>query len=182
MASAIGPTPQQEVGPPFEQAVQDGLGQVSIMKQLAEGGQRFVRGHDHGPCLEVAVVDHPVQHVGGIGSIALVAEFVDDEDVGMDERFESFLEASLGGCGREVADELVGGGEPVWVAKTPSGAKLLAFPRFGEGYADGGMATYRGVELRVCAEESTGSGARERRASPTVDGAPSATRPRAAQG
>lgn len=40
------------------------------------------------------------------------------------------------------------------VAKPPSGAKLLAFPRFGVGCADGGMATYRGVELRVWARET----------------------------
>lgn len=42
----------------------------------------------------------------------------------------------------------------LWVEKTPSGAKLLAFPGFGEDCADGGMATYRGVEFRVCAVES----------------------------
>src|SRR5680860_1335262 len=42
----------------------------------------------------------------------------------------------------------------LWVAKTPSGPKLLAFPRLGEDSADGGIATYRGVELGVCAEET----------------------------
>ena len=60
----------KEVGPsPGVQSVQDGLRQVSIMEELAEGGQGFVGGDDHGSALEVAIVDHPIQHVSGSGAL-----------------------------------------------------------------------------------------------------------------
>lgn len=66
---------------PFEHAIEDRLREVSIMEKLAERRQGFAGGEDHGSVAEIAIVDDPVEHVGGVRSVALVAEFVDDEDV-----------------------------------------------------------------------------------------------------
>ena len=57
----------------LQESIQDGLRRVSIMKKLAESCQRFVGRDDHGPSLEVAIVDHPIQHVGSVRGVALVA-------------------------------------------------------------------------------------------------------------
>lgn len=54
----------------------------------------------HGPALKVAAVDDAAEHVGGVESAPVVADVVDEEDVGVEERFEGFLEAILeGGAG-----------------------------------------------------------------------------------
>ena len=58
------------------------------MKELAESGQGFVGGHDHGSCVEVAIVDHPIEHVGGVRGIALVPQLVDDQELGVDVLLE----------------------------------------------------------------------------------------------
>jgi uncharacterized protein YidB (DUF937 family) len=99
------------VGAALEEAVEDRLGEIGIMKHLAECRQRFVRGDDRGALLQVALADDPEEHIGGIGGVALIAELVDDEDVRMQVGLERlFQAAALGGVG-ELTDQLVGRGE-----------------------------------------------------------------------
>jgi hypothetical protein len=99
------------MGATLQELVQNGLRKICIMQHLAESGQRLVGSHDHGPVLQVAIVDHPVEHVGGIRGVALIAELVGDQDVGVDVRIERLVQPALGGGVRERADQLVRRGE-----------------------------------------------------------------------
>lgn len=72
--------PHPSVGKP--QAATRHVGEVWIVQHLTERGHGLVGGQDHGPTLEVAVVDDPVEHVGGVGCVAVVADLVDDEHGG----------------------------------------------------------------------------------------------------
>ena len=50
----------------FQDAVEDGLGQVGIMEDLAPGGKGLVGGEEDGFALEVAFVDDLEEDVGGV--------------------------------------------------------------------------------------------------------------------
>ena len=92
----------------LEDAIEDGGGEIGIVKNVAPRGERLVGGEDHGLALEVAGVDDVVEHVGGVLSEGEVADLVDHEDGGLDEVVKSLLEASgLAGAG-EVVDQLGG--------------------------------------------------------------------------
>jgi hypothetical protein len=45
----------------FEESVEDRFSEIAIMEQLAESGQRFVGGDDHGAAPEIAIVDDTVR-------------------------------------------------------------------------------------------------------------------------
>ena len=67
------------------------------MKQLAQSRQGLVGREDDGPAPQVTVVDDAVEDVGRIGGVALVAELVDHQHVGMNVRFQSLFQLAASG-------------------------------------------------------------------------------------
>lgn len=81
------------------------------MEELAGSGPTLVGSHDRQRLLQEAVVDDPVEDVGGVRSVGLLAELVDHEDLGMDERLEGLFDPAFGSGPGEGAGQLVGSGE-----------------------------------------------------------------------
>src|SRR2546429_268269 len=52
----------------LQDSIQNGGRQILVVQHLSPRAERLVRGEDHRPLLEVAMVHHMVQHIGGIGS------------------------------------------------------------------------------------------------------------------
>jgi len=67
------------VGAVFQHAVEDGLGEVAVVEDVAPFAQRFVGGEDHGLLAVEAAVDDAVEDVGGIVGVLEVADLVDDQ-------------------------------------------------------------------------------------------------------
>jgi hypothetical protein len=95
----------------FEDAVEDGGGEVFVVEDGAPGVEGLVGGEDHRAFSAVALVDDVEEHVGGVGAVGEVADFIDDEHVRMDVAGECLAETSLAECGGEVVDERGCGGE-----------------------------------------------------------------------
>ena len=67
----------------FENAVQDGLGEIGIVEHLAPGFEGFVGGEDHGSLVQVAIIDDLEEDIGSIRAVGEIPDFVDDQDRGM---------------------------------------------------------------------------------------------------
>jgi hypothetical protein len=92
----------------LEEPVEYGLSEICIMKHLAERRQGFVCGDDGGAVVQVSVADDAEEHVRSVGSVALVAEFVNHKNVRMHVKFEDLLKSpALYGAG-EIPDQFVG--------------------------------------------------------------------------
>ncbi len=63
----------------FEDAVDDGLGEVLVVEHSPPGASRLVGGEDHRALAAVAVVDDVEEHVRRVGAVGEVADFIDDE-------------------------------------------------------------------------------------------------------
>ena len=74
MAGAVRASSHLEVSAALEDAVEDCLSEVTIMKDVAEGRQRLVGGDEDGASLEIAFVDDAVEDVGGIVGVGEVAD------------------------------------------------------------------------------------------------------------
>jgi hypothetical protein len=72
---------EREQSAALKDAVEDRVGQVFIMQHAAPGRQRLVRGENHGALLPMAVIDDMEEHVGRVGAVGKVADFVDNQDV-----------------------------------------------------------------------------------------------------
>lgn len=112
MASGVRRPAKLEMPVALEDSVQDGLGEIRVVEDPAPGGERFVRGKDHGAVMPVAFVDDVEEHVGGVGSLAEVADFVDDQHARMRVGGQGMAELALARGDREVIDERGGRGEP----------------------------------------------------------------------
>ena len=97
--------------PAFEHAVEDGLRQVLVVEHAPPRLQGLVGREDHRAAAPMALVDHVKQHVGGVGAIGEVADFVDDEHGGMGVERQGRRQFSRPERGREVVDERGGGRE-----------------------------------------------------------------------
>ena len=93
------------MAPPLEHAIEDGFGEIGIVQHAAPGAERLVGGEDHGPVMQVAVVDDLEEDVGGVRPIAEVADLVDDEHVGMRVAGQDLSEPARGRGRRELVDE-----------------------------------------------------------------------------
>ena len=60
----------------LQDPIQDGGRQILIVQHLAPGAERFVGGEDHRALLQVAIIHHMEQNVGGILSVGQVAYLV----------------------------------------------------------------------------------------------------------
>ena len=105
MASPIGAPAQFDVPAAFEHTIEDRLGQIRVVQYAAPRRQGLVGGEDHGPVVQVPIVDDLEEDVGGIGPIAEVADFIDDEDVGMRVARQRLPQLPIA-CGpREIFDQ-----------------------------------------------------------------------------
>jgi hypothetical protein len=95
----------------FEDAIDDGIGEIVIVKHGPPTLWMLVRGEDHRTSSDVAIVDDVVEDVGGVVAVGEVANLVDDEDVRAHVEGEGIAQFTFAGRGRETVDELSGGGE-----------------------------------------------------------------------
>lgn len=93
---------------PLQNAVDDGVAEVLVVKDLAPSIEGLVGREDHRPLLEMALIDHVVEHVGRVVAVGQVADLVDDEDVRMGVVGHGLAELPLPACDGELLDE--GGG------------------------------------------------------------------------
>jgi hypothetical protein len=96
---------------PLEDPVDDGLGEVFVVKDSSPCAEGFVGGEDHGASAAMTLVDHVEEHVRRVGTVGQIAHLVDDEDRRMGVGREGLGEAPLTEGGRELVDELGGRGE-----------------------------------------------------------------------
>lgn len=66
----------------LQDAVEDGLGEVVVVQDVAPGFQGLVGGKEQGAWSEMAFVDEVVKDVGGVLTVGEVADLIDDEHVG----------------------------------------------------------------------------------------------------
>jgi len=83
VACAIGTAAELDESTALEDSVNDGFGEVVVVEDSAPVVERLVGGEDDRPPTQVAMVDDLEEDVGGVGAVGEVADFVDDEDMGM---------------------------------------------------------------------------------------------------
>jgi hypothetical protein len=82
----------------FEDAVDDGFGEIVVVQDGPPGGPRPVGGEDHGALALVALVDDVEEDVGGIGPVGQVAHLGDDEQLRVRVAAEGGGEAAVARC------------------------------------------------------------------------------------
>ena len=83
----------------LEDAIDNRVRQVVIVKDAAPRVERLVRSEDHRALLAVPIVDDMKEHVSRVGTIREIADFVHDEDARMRVHRERLGQASVAkGC------------------------------------------------------------------------------------
>ena len=77
----------------FQQAIDNRISEVRIVQHAAPRVRGLVRGDDNRAACEVAAVNDLEQQVGGIRAVGQVAQLVNHEDIGIDERVERFVDS-----------------------------------------------------------------------------------------
>jgi hypothetical protein len=95
----------------LEDAIDDGLGEIFVVKDAAPGSESLICGEDHRPLAAMTIVDHVEEHVCGVGAIGEVADLIHDEQRGMSVDGESRGQSALAECGGEIVDQLSRGNE-----------------------------------------------------------------------
>lgn len=95
----------------LEDSVDDGLSKVVVVQDGTPGARVLVGGEDHGALANLALVDHVVEHVGGVAAVGEVADLVHDENVRAHVDGQGFAKTLLSAGSREVVNELGGGQE-----------------------------------------------------------------------
>ena len=116
MTRAVRRSTQLDEPSPFQYPVGDGLGQVRVVKYPTPLVQALVRGEDHRLLVQIAMIDHLEEHVGGVGAIGQVPHLVDDEDVRLHVRHQGLGQPAFVRRGGELLDELGRGGKAGIVA------------------------------------------------------------------
>ena len=110
MPGAIGRAVQERQATVLKHAVDDGLGEVMVVQDIAPCGERRLVGSEqHRAATLMAFVDDVEQDVGGIGSVGQIANFVDDQNVGLHEESELLLQPALAAGQGESLDQHRGG-------------------------------------------------------------------------
>ena len=107
-----GPVERQDASP-FEDSIDDDVGEVVVVKDcspLVE--RRLVGGEHHRPSAEVPVVHDVEEYVRCVRSRRDVADLVDDQDVRLEVGLDRVLELAAAAGGGESVDELRRGDEP----------------------------------------------------------------------
>ena len=105
MAGPIGAPAQFDVAAALEHAVEDRLGEIRIVQDPAPRGERLVRGEDHRPPVQVAVVDDLEEHVGRVRPVAEIAHLIDHQHVRMRVGRQRMPQAAPAGGERQVGDQ-----------------------------------------------------------------------------
>ena len=93
-----------------QQAVEDGGGDHGVAKDLAPGAQALIAGQDDRAPL-VAARDQLKEEIGALAIDGDVADLVDDQQLGLRQDLQPFVEAALGEGFPERGDEPRGGGK-----------------------------------------------------------------------
>lgn len=106
MAGAVAGAVEDEEASALEDAIDDGVGEVTVVEGVAPVGERrLVGGEDHGPLSGVAVVDDVEEHVGGVVAVGEVADLVDHEDVRVGVGGQGLAQAARAAGAGQVVDE-----------------------------------------------------------------------------
>jgi hypothetical protein len=97
---------ESEESTALEDAIDNRLGKILVVKNLSPGGGGLVGGEDHRAFSTMAIVDHVEEHVGGVGPVGEIADFVDDEQRRVSVCNEGVSKTSLAKGRRELVDEL----------------------------------------------------------------------------
>jgi hypothetical protein len=107
MPGPVGRAVEDEKLPLFEGSVDDGLGEVTVVEDIAPlGERRLVGGEDHGLALEGTFVDDVEEDVGGVVAVGEVTDLVDDEHMWLDEAGEGLSKLARSAGDGEDLDEL----------------------------------------------------------------------------
>ena len=77
MLGPQGRSVESEQAAAFEDAIDDGLGEVFVVEHAPPGAQGLVGREDHGTLAAMAVVDDVKEHVGRVGAVGEIADLVD---------------------------------------------------------------------------------------------------------
>jgi hypothetical protein len=95
----------------FEDAIDDGVGEVVVVEDGAPAARVLIGGEDHGAAGDVALVHDVVEHVGGVVADREVANLVDDEVVRADVGGEGLAELAVAAGDGQLVDEVGAGRE-----------------------------------------------------------------------
>ncbi len=111
MACAHGGTVELHRASALQDAVDDGGGQIVVVKDRSPLPGVFVGGEDHRAALQVAVVDDVEEHVGSVGSVGQVTDLIDDQDRRVSVAREGLGESAGTEGGGQLVDQLRGSDE-----------------------------------------------------------------------
>ena len=72
---------------------------------------RLVGGEDHRPFAQMPIIDHVVEHVGGLRAVREIAHLVNHQDMRVRVAIERLVQAALPTRIGQILDQLGGGGE-----------------------------------------------------------------------
>ncbi len=90
----------------LEDAVDDGIGEIVVVQDVAPALRVLVGGEDHRPAADVAIVDDVVEDVRGVVAVRDVANLVDDKHVRLHVARDGVVKLALATRGGELLDEL----------------------------------------------------------------------------
>ena len=111
MSCAHGRTIELHHASPFQDTVDDGRGQIVVVEDRSPLPRVLVGREDHRAALQVPVVDDVEQDVGGVRTVGEVADFVDDQDVGVSVARQGLRKPAGTEGGGQLVDQLRGGDE-----------------------------------------------------------------------
>ena len=111
MLGAHGRSVESEESTALEDAVDNRLGEILVVKNLPPGGGGLVGGEDHGTFSSMTIVDDVEEHVGSVGPVGEIADFIDHEQRRVSVGDEGVSETSLPKGSGELVDELGSGNE-----------------------------------------------------------------------
>jgi esterase/lipase superfamily enzyme len=92
----------------LKEPVEYNLNEICIMKHLAERRQKFIYNNNGGAVVQVSLTDDAEEHVRSVGSVALVAEFINHKNVQMHVKFKNLLESPALYSAKKIPDQFVG--------------------------------------------------------------------------
>jgi hypothetical protein len=86
--------------------IDDRIGQIVVIEHRAPALRMLVRREEHRARLDVPLVDHVEQYVGGGVAVGQIADLVDDEQVRLDIARERLAQTAFAARGREIVDQI----------------------------------------------------------------------------
>jgi hypothetical protein len=89
---------KSEHAPALEDPIDNRLAEIRIVQHLAPRIERLVRGEDHRPPLEVALVDDMKEQIRGVRAVREVSHLIDDQHVRVHPLCDRALHLSPAAC------------------------------------------------------------------------------------